>query len=200
MQGFYALFLGLWVGAMVMLAVAAGLTFKTVREYSPIITTQPYNQRPISEHPAMLAGAVVGNVLQGLAVICGVCAVVVAVCLVLQYTCFRDRLESAGNSWLGAVRIVLLALPMAVLVWNVAYLTPEIHRERAVMYGGTGPKSGSLLDRAQASDVDGRTHARERFDRLHKLSERVVGTSVLMLAIAGLISPFAFTVSTEKKA
>lgn len=174
-QGFYHLFLGVWVGAMVMLAVTAAITFRTVRDFRPALNG--VSEEPVSQ---MIAGGIVGNVLQGLAVISGVCAGVVAVCLVLQFACFRDRLERAGNSWLNAARVVLLLFPIMVFVWNVVYLTPEIHAARAEMYD----LQKGVMDRAIAKD---------RFDFLHKLSERVVGGSVFMLAAAALLSPFAFT-------
>jgi len=184
-QGFYSLFLGLWVGAMVMLAVSAGITFKTVREYKPLITVAPYRDATlIGKAEVILAGGIVGQMLRGLAVISGVCAAVVAVCLVLQYTCFRNRLAHGGNSWLAATRIVLLLLPMAVIGWNEVYLTPTIHRERAAMYD---PEQGE----------DARAMAKGRFDLLHKLSERTMGLSVLMLACAALLSPFAFVDERE---
>jgi hypothetical protein len=179
-QAFYALFLGAWVGAMVMLAVSAAITFQTVRSYKPMIMAAPYDKGALDAQASnIIAGGIVGNVLGGLAWISGICALVVGVCLLLQYVCFRDRMEQRGNSWLGAARIVLLALPMVVFVWDVKYLTPVIHAERAVMY--------NPAEKAMDREV-----ARAHFDKLHALSERVVGTSVVMLVLAGLISPFAF--------
>jgi hypothetical protein len=184
-QGFYNLFLGVWVGAMVMLAVSAAITFRTVREFKPMIMAAPYDKGALDDQASkIIAGGIVGNVLGGLAWISGVCAGVVCVCLVLQYSCFRDRLEQRGNSWLAATRVVLLVLPMAVFVWDVAYLSPAIHGMRAVMY--------NPAERAMDRDI-----AHARFDKLHVLSERVVGLSVLMLAAAGLMSPFAFVSGNE---
>jgi len=179
-QGFYWLFLGVWVGALVMLAISAAVTFKTVREYQPTLGLAPYSDAALApDAPGILAGAITGKALRGLAKLQMVCAAVAAVCVLLQCTAFRPMLASGVCGRMNLLRIALVALPIAVLAADQLAITPRIWEHRTVMYDpNLSPEQ--------------RTAARTEFQTYHKLSERIVGVAVLSLVAAVLVSPFAF--------
>jgi hypothetical protein len=166
-SGFYQLFLGLWFGAIVMLVFAAAITFATVRGELPQWTETQQN---------ILAGGIVGNVIRnGLTMIQLTCAVVVAVCMLLQAVVFGDRLR---HGWLNRLRVALIAIPIVIVITDVAYISPTMHTLRQGMH-----------DQANANrDAD-----KAAFDRYHKLSERITGGAMFMLAGALLVSPFVLT-------
>jgi hypothetical protein len=177
-QGFYWLGLGTWFGAMLMLVIAAAVTFKTVRAHQPTIGVAPYNDPMLAEHhSSILAGGIVGNVLRALSTLQIICAVIVVTAVVLQCTVFADRL--AGPVWGAAnlLRIALIAVPIVVVAVDRLHITPTVWQHRAVMYDPGQP-------------AESRAQARAGFDRYHKLSERVVGAAMFMLAAAVLVSPF----------
>ncbi|MCC6580910.1 MAG: hypothetical protein IT440_10755 [Phycisphaeraceae bacterium] len=174
--GLYFLFLGLWFGSLVMLAVTAAVTFKTVRAFHPTLQTEPYNHPNLVPHADnILAGAIVGNSLLGLAVIQTICAVLVMTTVAAQFIFFRDRMAQLG--WVQAIRVALIAVPMLVLAADRKWVTPSVWRQRQIMYDPTLDESIRQL-------------AREKFGHLHKLNERMVAAATLMLAAALLISPF----------
>lgn len=178
--GVYHLFLGTWFGAMVMLIIAAAITFKTVAAYRPTLGAEPYARLTEIDAGAkypigvrVLAGGIVGNVLKGLRGISLVCAAAVAVCLVLQWTLWPVR------GWANLVRTVLIAAATAVVLIDMAVISPRVWRERAVMYD----PDQSAADRAAAQS---------RFERMHKLNERIVGVAALSLGAALVLSAWAW--------
>jgi hypothetical protein len=187
-QGFYWLFLGAWFGALVMLVIAAAITFKTVRSYQPVITTAPYNDPGLNApHADVLAGGVVGNVLRGLAVVQIVCALGVLLCIVLQCTAFADRLAGGLTGLPNLLRILLVAVPVLCLAIDVSIISPRVWHYRVQMYN-------------PALSVEVRAAARQQFDVYHKLDERVVGTGMFALAAAILASAFVLHAAAAPQA
>ncbi len=183
--GVYHLFLGTWFGAMVMLVVAAGITFATVRQYQPTIGIEPYRElTEIESQPKyplpvrILAGGIVGNVLKGLVVVQTLCAVVVVICLAVQWICFP------GPRWADALRTLLIVAPIVVLAVDVTVLSPRVWRERSVMYDPAMPQPQ-------------RVEAHARFQKLHKLSERMVGMAALSLGAALVLSAWALPLAAR---
>jgi hypothetical protein len=128
----------------------------------------------------MLAGGIVGNVIRhGLTNIQMVSGAAVAICALVQCTVFRDRVR---RGWLNRLRVALIALPLAVVVFDVAHISPTMHELRGRMHDEANPQ---------------RQADRAAFDRYHKLSERVTGTAMFMLGGALLVSPFVLI--TEKR-
>ena|GEM_PF-7071471 len=180
-QGFYYLALGAWFGAMVMLAVSAATTFKTVRLYQPQLQLAPFNDPEFQgKQPNVLAGSIVGNSLRGLKAIEIICAVVVVAVLLLQSTLLRNQYSFALVKRWNLLRIALIVLPILILLLDLFWITPSIHEQRQIMW-----------DLANSEPV--RQLAQDQFSWYHKLSERVVGLSVLLVAAATVISPFALT-------
>ncbi|MCX5658966.1 MAG: hypothetical protein NTW19_04500 [Planctomycetota bacterium] len=179
-QGFYWLGLGAWFGGLVMLAITAAITFRTVREYQPTIENWPQYQPAMAEHDApILAGGIVGNVLHGLAAMQIVCAAFVGGCVVLQCTVFKKQLVGGPTGRANLLRVALVVLPVGVLAADQLVISPRIWTQREAMYDSDQPEAV-------------RTEAHAEFDRLHKLDERVVGVSVWLLAGAVFASTFAF--------
>lgn len=176
--GGYWLFLGVWIGAMVMLAVGAGITFKTVRDYQPTLHKAPYDDPALADRAAaILAGGIVGNTLKGLAVIQMACAAVVVVSIIAQCTLFARRLRGGATGWLNIARVALVVLPVAVLAADRLVVTPRVWELRQTMYD-------------PSRTVETRAAAKAEFDRYHKMNERMVGLATLMLAGAMLTSAF----------
>lgn len=179
-QGVYWLFLGMWIGGMVMLVIGAAITFKTVREYRPALGLEPYNHPALAESaPGILAGGITGNVIRGLRTLQIVCAVVVAIALVLQCTAFADYLSGGWKGTANLLRIALVALPVLVLLVENKVIAPRVWEQRLVMYNPQTPP-------------EKREEARAIFMRYHKLNERLVSLAALSLIAAILASPFAF--------
>jgi hypothetical protein len=182
-QGVYYLFLGLWFGAMVMLAVGAPVTFRTVRVHQPVLGLVPYNEPSLArDGPNILAGAITGNHLRALSVVQAICAVVTLSCVVLQTTIFQSQVRAG---YANALRSLLIALPACVLVFDEAVLSPNVWKQRAVMYDTT-------------LNIDARDKARAQFNVLHKRSEKIVGSAALMLAAALMLSPLALSVGPSQ--
>jgi hypothetical protein len=182
-QGVYYLFLGLWFGAMVMLAVGAPVTFRTVRVHQPTLGLVPYNEPSLArDGPNILAGAITGNHLRALSVVQAICAVVTLSCVVLQTTIFKSQVRAG---YANALRSLLIALPACVLVFDEAVLSPNVWKQRAVMYDTT-------------LNIDARDKARAQFNVLHKRSEKIVGSAALMLAAALMLSPLALSVGPSQ--
>ncbi|MEX0653189.1 MAG: DUF4149 domain-containing protein [Phycisphaeraceae bacterium] len=176
-QGVYYLALGAWFGALVMLVVAAATTFRTLEALVPAAETGAGAASMVSGRG--LAGTVVGETIRGLNVVQMVCGVTALVCLALQVTLFRDRLAGAGRSRVNALRGLLVAGAFAVLLANVFWIGPGVRTARAAMDDAAAPAAE-------------REQMRADFQWYHRLSERTTGGAGLMLAVAVVISPFAF--------
>lgn len=177
-QGFYWLSLGSWFGAMLMLVIAATVTFKTVRAHQVTLGAEPYNHPAFAQQAdGILAGGIVGNVLKGLGRLQIICAAAVVLAVVLQCTVFADRIPGGVLGAGNLIRVLLILIPVGVLVVDQAVITPRVWEHRAVMY-----------DPDQSEQA--RTEARAQFDRYHKLNERIVGTAMLLLAVSVIASAF----------
>lgn len=175
-NGFYYLALGTWLGAIVMLAISAAATFQTVRAFEPSLHVAPWDQPEHASHaPSVLAGAIVGSSLNGLKVVQVICALIVVVALIAQHTLFRQYLACTVTSVRNLVRLLLVAGPVAILLLNIFWITPQIleHRDR-------------MWDMSQPAEV--REQAKEDFDFFHKMSERTTGMTAFALAGCVLVS------------
>jgi hypothetical protein len=173
-NGVYWLGLGVWLGGLVMLAVGAAITFKTAREVAPVLLQPEYNLPEVAGQGGnILAGLIVGNVIKGLTVVQVICAVVVWGAVGAQ--CWTERERLAGRKWMNRLRVGLLVVPLLALALSVGFVMPRMWEERSVMYN-------------PEMSVEVRKFARERFDLLHKVSERSVGLGAVCLVFAGLVS------------
>lgn len=187
-QGIYWLFLGLWLGGMIMLSVGAAITFRTVKGYEPSIGLARYNHPDLRERaPGILAGGITGNILKALAVIQGICAAVLIACVLVQSTVFADYLSGGTRGAANLLRIALIALPILILGIDALVLGPRIWNHREAMYN-------------PARTAAQRDEAKAHFDRLHAVNVRMVGFATVCLIAATLVSPFAFTTPSPSAA
>ncbi|MCC7147345.1 MAG: hypothetical protein IT443_12940 [Phycisphaeraceae bacterium] len=182
-QAAYWLSLGLWVGALVAVAIAAAVIFKTIRAHEPTIGIEPYRQLP-ERAGDILAGAAVGQTLRALAILQRGCAVVLVICVVLQCAFFADRLAGGAGGWRNVLRVGLLALPMMILMVDLWLVSPRIWTLRGAMYDPQRTPEARALFRV-------------RFMFWHQTSERLVGSAAVLLVAATVASSFAFHVGVE---
>lgn len=183
--GVYTLALGVWVGALVMLAVGAAVTFRTTRSFNPSLPS-PYDSPALADRASqILAGGIVGNMIDALSRVQIVCGVIAAACVLLQAIAFREALANRGRSWMNLVRVICIAVPLVNVAFERLHLNPAIHDLRAAMY-----------DTRVSEEF--RVSAKAEFDRYHKLSERTTGGAAMLLMIAVLVSPLALTARSEE--
>lgn len=179
LQGLYWLGLGTWFGAIVMLVVAAAVTFRTVERFRPTLGLAPYDAPVFAERAAgILAGGVTGASLRGLTVIQVVCALVVCGVAAIQCRYFPARIVGGVAGGANLLRVALIGLPMLLLVADVLWVAPKIRERQAAMYD-------------PAASDQGRAAARAGFDRLHHLNVRMLGATGLLVAAAVFASAFA---------
>lgn len=175
-NGVYYLALGTWFGAIVMLAISAAVTFHTVRAYEPTLHASPWNQPELAaQAPVILAGAIVGGSVHALNIVQIICAIIVALTLIAQHTAFRSYLSCRITSVRNIVRLILIAIPAAVLLLTLCWIMPNILVHRSIMW-----------DMTQTTAV--REQAHDDFEHFHKLSERTVGFASFALAGSVLVS------------
>ena len=175
-QGIYYLFLGLWFGALVMLAIGAAITFRTVRTYQVTLGLEPFNHEALADQASnILAGAITGNVLKALGMLQVFCAVVVLGCLVAQATIFS---RYVAQNWMNWLRTLCVLIPSIIIVIDIAVISPRIWELRKNMYN-------------PELSTEARAVHRDHFQFYHKLSERTVGTGALLLAVGLVLSPMA---------
>lgn len=177
--GTYWLALGTWLGAMIMLALAAAAAFHVSREQGATLPSLQYATSHLQGRDAeVLAGHVVGRMIDHLAVLQMVCAVLIFLTLLLQLTMFRAELHLRAGSAGNVLRVLLLVAALALLKFDRIHVNPTIHEHRAAMYE-TGISQ-------QQYEV-----ARAAFDRYHALSENVGKATVFILIGAMIASAFA---------
>ena len=181
-QALYHAFLGVWLGAMVMLVLAATAAFGFVRDPQTTLLVQVEGfGAPLTGSAAngWVAGGVVGVALGRLEALQLACFAVVGVATLLQCTRFRARLAAPPASKANGARVFLLVVPALIVLFNLAVVGPGIDANRAAKYD---PAADPVA--AEAAD--------EAFATYHGLSTRTYGVSTLMLLGATLLGPWCF--------
>jgi len=177
--GTYWLALGTWLGAMVMLAIAAATAFQVSREHGVTLPSMQYEGSHLAGRDAeVFAGHVVGGMIDKLAIVQMACAVLIFITLLLQLTAFRATLHLRPGSAGNVLRVLLLVVVLALLKFDRIHVNPTIHEHRTAMY------EPDISETAY-------TTARAAFDRYHKLSENVGKATVFLLIGAMFTSAFA---------
>ena len=181
-QALYQTFLGVWLGAMVMLVLAATAAFGFVKDPQTTLLAQVDGfGGPLTGSAAngWVAGGIVGKALGRLEVLQLVCFAVVGVATLLQCTVFRARLAAAPASKRNGLRVFLLVVPALIVLFNWVVVAPGIDANRAMKYD---PAADPVA--AEAAD--------EAFAVYHGLSTKSYGVSTLMLLGATLLGPWCF--------
>lgn len=179
-QALYHTFLGVWLGAMVMLVLAAtaAFAFVTGPETTVQATIEGFRS-PLtgSDANGWVAGGIVGTAIARLEVLQLVCFAVVGLATAAQCTLFRARLATGATSPRNLLRMLLLLGPVAIVAFNLAVVGPGIDEHRSAKYD-------------PATEPQARATAEAAFDRYHGLSTRTYGAATLLLLGASLLSPW----------
>ncbi len=181
LRGIYWMLLGVWLGTIVAIAIAAPTAFKTIRAYEPTgVLREPFRQYP-DQAANVLAGAVVNNLISGLTVVHWLCAIGLVVIVLGQRFVMPI---AAARSRMNHLREALIALAVVILILFTFMLRPKMDTAYQVMYDTT------------ASEQD-RANARDRFHGLHQWSERSLTVTLFVLVGATLSSPFVVNRSVK---
>ncbi|MEM9753714.1 MAG: hypothetical protein AAF916_10060 [Planctomycetota bacterium] len=181
-QAVYGLLLGLWVGAMVMVVVAATAAFGFVRGLDGLLMVSLAGwAEPLVDSGAegFLAGGFVGAMLGRLVVLQLVCAAGLALCIAAQFAWFPTALVGGRGAKRQGVRVFLLAVPTAIVVFNMVVVSPGVDRWRDAKYDPPAGWTAAQIESAEAN-----------FEVYHQLSTRTYGVSTLMLLGALAMTPW----------
>lgn len=185
--GGWWLSVGIWLGAMIMLAIAAAAVFRTVRSFDPVIGISGYESLAPSavsaaeggnRHADIIAGAAVGRTLRALAKLQVICAVVAVVCLAAQTTVFARALAGGAWGWPNVLRMVFVGLPVLILVADLYVVSPRVWQWREKMFDS-------------AATTEQRAQARAAFQQAHHLNENMYKAATLLLVGAMVVSVIA---------
>lgn len=180
-QGLYYLALGTWLGATVMMGMAAGTTFAVTRRMEPKLDSGPAALPDVAPYASeYFAGQIVNVVFGWHTGVLAVCVVLLVLACLLQFTVFRDRLAGRGRSWANLARAALIGVAVALFAADLLFTRQPMRDLRTTMYD----------EQATAAE---RASAREAFAGLHEWSSRAMGVTALLAAAAAVVSPFAFT-------
>lgn len=157
-----------WFGAVLFVAVAAPIVFRTVRQANPILPNV-LSVNLENQHGTLLAGTIVSNLLAQLRWVQAACAAVLFGTMIAQV--FTVDL-SGPNGTAALVRGALLFAAAGLLAVDWAYLSPRVARHRQ-----------EYLDNADDPDVA--NPAKEQFDEHHRRSVTLL--QGLLFCLLGLI-------------
>src|SRR5687768_16400648 len=178
-QTFYWLALSTWWGGAFFVAVMAPVVFRTVREANPILPTV-LSVNLENQHGSLLAGSIVGNMLQMLSTITIACAAIILVMLIGQWFVMET----------GGIRTALFVLRCTVFVAIVGLAAYD----RFAIWPKTWRFRQEFIDHADEPEVA--NPAKEQFDRYHRESLTVLFIILallsLMVVFSALVQPRLF--------
>jgi hypothetical protein len=183
-QVIYWLSLSTWFGAVLFVAVATPVIFKTVLDHKPILP-DVLSVNLENQHGTLLAGSIVGDLVAYLARVQMVCAIVLGVALFAQaFTTELGAGDGLLRSTRGAytLRILLFVAAVAMTLYNWRVVWP-----RAVGFRRTFIEN--------ADDPDVANPARDDFDR-----EQSRLVPILMAVVAMLSGIIVFSVNVIPRA
>jgi hypothetical protein len=165
----YWLALSTWFGGLLFVALSVPVIFNTVRQSNPILP-MVLSVNLEGQHATLLAGSIVGNLIERLSRIELVCAGGVLLAIVGQWAAIRPF---AGAPLLQAVvRSSLFAGAVVVLVYHARVLWPRIMAKRQ-----------EYLDHADEPDVA--NPAKDAFD--HYQREAVTLLTIRLALLLGMV-------------
>ncbi len=167
-QILYWLALSTWFGGVMFIAVAAPVIFRTIRERKPVLP-DVLSVNLDGQHGTLLAGTIVGNLLERLALIELVCAAVLLLMMIGQL--FVIDL-TGSNAKAAILRAVLFFLAAGLVAYDRWAVWPRIIETRQ-----------QYIDHADEPEVA--NPAREVFDREHHKSVQLLAG--VLFALLGII-------------
>jgi hypothetical protein len=179
----YWLSLSTWFGAVLFIAVAAPTIFKTVTDHKPILPTV-LSVNLDNQHATLLAGSIVGDLIERLSRVQLACAVALGLTLLAQgfmidLTAGGDALRSNRGAF--AVRVLLFMAAAATLAYDRRAVWPRVvaHRARFIEH---------------ADDPEIANPAKEAFDHDGRRT-----LNLLMAVIALLLGVIVFSGNITRK-
>jgi hypothetical protein len=161
----YWLALSTWFGGVLFVALAAPVIFNTVRESNPILPTV-LSVNLEGQHSTLLAGSIVGNLIERLMRIEYACAAALLLTLTAQWALVRPM---AGANFISALlRSALYVGAVGLIVYHARVLWPRMMAKRQ-----------AYLDHADEPDVA--NPAKDDFDRYQRESVTVLTITLAML-------------------
>ena len=174
----YWLALSTWFGGVLFVAVAAPIVFRTVRENNPLLP-HVLSVNLEGQHGTLLAGSIVGNILDRLARVELICGGVLLLMLIAQPFLIDLRGQNLTAAILRSVRFVA-AVALVVYDWRVVW--PKIQKHRA-----------DYIDHADEPEVA--NPAKDQFDRYHRQS-----VTLLMIVLFLLLGMILFSATITPRA
>jgi hypothetical protein len=165
----YWLGLSTWFGALLFVAVAAPIVFRTVKEADPTLP-KVLSVNLEGQHSTLLAGTIMANLLEVLIRLQLVCAAVLTPIILIQW--FKTNVVNIYPPILRSAAFVAAGV-MLIYYWRV--VGPRTHKYRQ-----------EYLDHADEPEVA--NPALDQFDRYNKESETIL---LILLALVLFIVLFS---------
>jgi len=157
----YWLALSTWFGAVLFIAIAAPIIFRTIRESDPTLP-MVLSVNLEGQHSTLLGGSIMSNLIAMLVRVEGVCAAVLAVAIAIQW-------GMHAQDWpLALIRTALFLAAGMLVLYDWRFVWPRIkeHRQKYIDH---------------ADDPDVANPARDQFDRYQRESMLLLMGVVAML-------------------
>jgi hypothetical protein len=119
----YWLALSTWFGGVLFVALSAPVIFNTVRENNPVLPTV-LSVNLENQHATLLAGSIVGNLLERLTRIEYACAAALLLTLAAQWALIRPL--AGGNFVSALLRSALFVGAVGMIVYHARVLWPRM--------------------------------------------------------------------------
>lgn len=170
-QILYWLALSTWFGAVLFIALAAPVIFRTVSENNPILTNV-LSVNLEGQHSTLLAGTIVSNLIQRLQMVELVCGAALLLMLIIHPFVIDVGTDPhnvlANNAAAAALRSVLFLGAAGVAVYDWWKLWPRIARSRE-----------QYIEHADEPEIA--NPAKDEFDREQQRSLTLLAVRVAML-------------------
>ncbi len=163
-QILYWLGLSTWFGGVLFVAVAAPIVFRTIREMNPMLPTV-LSVNLENQHGTLLAGSIVGNLLNVLIPIQLGCAGLMFIAILGQWF-FIDHTGTNVISPVMRSAMFLAAVALVVFDWRVVW--PRLSKFR-----------NEYIDNADDPEIA--NPAKDQFDRYHNESVSVLRNVLFLL-------------------
>jgi hypothetical protein len=161
----YWLALSTWFGGVLFVALSAPVIFNTVRDSNPILPTV-LSVNLENQHATLLAGSIVGNLMERLTRIEYACAVALLLTIAAQWALIRPM---AGANFVSALlRTALYVGAVAMVVYHSRVLWPRMMVKRQ-----------QYLDHADEPEIA--NPAKDDFDRYQRESVTVLTITLALL-------------------
>ena len=166
----YWLALSTWFGGVLFIALCAPIILRTVQEHDPTLPTV-LSVNLEGQHATLLGGTIISNLISMLLRMEGICAVVLAITIAVQWGMHSQEWPEA------LVRTLMFVAAVLVVAYDWRIVWPRMRRHRQ-----------EYIDHADEPEIA--NPAREQFNRFQKES-----MLLLMIVVALLLGMIVFSTS-----